>query len=162
GGEAEGRDGERGRGFSRAGAFSLSVVDRALGLVLFLLVLVVVLQRVVRLVQAIVLGHPVLAHGSPVTAPAWRDTEPWSARRMAKVAIVTGSDSGIGKATAVALARDGFDIGITWHEDEEGAQSTAREVEEHERRAEVRRLDLAGLPAAADVIDELVEALGGV
>jgi NAD(P)-dependent dehydrogenase (short-subunit alcohol dehydrogenase family) len=39
-------------------------------------------------------------------------------------AIVTGSDSGIGKAIAVALARDGFDVGITWHEDEQGARST--------------------------------------
>jgi len=38
-------------------------------------------------------------------------------------AIVTGSDSGIGKAIAIALARDGFDVGITWHEDEAGARA---------------------------------------
>lgn len=31
--------------------------------------------------------------------------------------MVTGSDSGIGKAIAVALARAGFDIGVTWHRD---------------------------------------------
>jgi NAD(P)-dependent dehydrogenase (short-subunit alcohol dehydrogenase family) len=37
-------------------------------------------------------------------------------------AIVTGSDSGIGKATAVALARDGYDVGVTWHADEAGAE----------------------------------------
>ena len=78
------------------------------------------------------------------------------------VAIVTASDSGIGKATAVALARDGFDVGVTWHSDEEGAQSTAEEVRSHGRRAEVRQLDLAQLPGAADVIDELIDALGGV
>jgi NAD(P)-dependent dehydrogenase (short-subunit alcohol dehydrogenase family) len=78
------------------------------------------------------------------------------------VAIVTGSDSGIGKATAVALARAGQDVGITWHDDEDGARSTAREVEAAGRRAEIRRLDLAQLPGAADVIDELAEALGGV
>jgi NAD(P)-dependent dehydrogenase (short-subunit alcohol dehydrogenase family) len=77
-------------------------------------------------------------------------------------AIVTGSDSGIGKATAVHLARAGYDVGITWHQDEEGALDTARQVELQERRAEVRRLDLADLPAAADVIDELAEALGGL
>jgi NAD(P)-dependent dehydrogenase (short-subunit alcohol dehydrogenase family) len=81
---------------------------------------------------------------------------------MPKVAIVTGSDSGIGKATAVALARDGFDVGITWHTDEEGARSTAREVEESGRRAEVRRLDLAELPEAASVVDQLAVALGGL
>jgi NAD(P)-dependent dehydrogenase (short-subunit alcohol dehydrogenase family) len=47
---------------------------------------------------------------------------------MAGKVIVTGSDSGIGKATAVRLARDGFDIGVTWHSDREGAEDTAREV----------------------------------
>jgi NAD(P)-dependent dehydrogenase (short-subunit alcohol dehydrogenase family) len=78
------------------------------------------------------------------------------------VAIVTGSDSGIGRATAVRLAADGFDLGITWHQDESGADETAEEVRRHGRRAEARRLDLADLPAAADVIDELAEALGGV
>jgi NAD(P)-dependent dehydrogenase (short-subunit alcohol dehydrogenase family) len=79
-----------------------------------------------------------------------------------RVAIVTGSDSGIGKATAVALAEQGFDVGITWNRDQQGAEETAEEVRGHGRRAEVRQLDLTQLPAAADVVDELAEALGGV
>ena len=81
---------------------------------------------------------------------------------MAKIAIVTGSDSGIGEATAVTLAKDGYDVGITWHEDEQGAKEAAAKVTGEGRRAEVRRLDLSELPRAADVIDELAEALGGV
>jgi NAD(P)-dependent dehydrogenase (short-subunit alcohol dehydrogenase family) len=78
------------------------------------------------------------------------------------VAIVTGSDSGIGKATAVALARDGYDVGITWHTDEAGAQDTAAEVRATGRRAEVRRLDLADATNGPPVVDELAEALGGL
>jgi NAD(P)-dependent dehydrogenase (short-subunit alcohol dehydrogenase family) len=77
-------------------------------------------------------------------------------------AIVTGSDSGIGRATAVRLARDGFDVGVSWHEDEQGGDETAEEIRKHGRRAEVRQLDLSDLPAAADVIDELADALDGV
>jgi NAD(P)-dependent dehydrogenase (short-subunit alcohol dehydrogenase family) len=78
------------------------------------------------------------------------------------IAIITGSDSGIGKATAVQLAQDNFDIGITWHRDEGGANETAEEVRRHGRRAEVRKLDLLKLPKAADVIDQLADALGGI
>jgi NAD(P)-dependent dehydrogenase (short-subunit alcohol dehydrogenase family) len=81
---------------------------------------------------------------------------------MARVAIVTGSDSGIGKATAVELARAGYDVGITWNTDEEGAESTAAEVRQLDRRAEARQLDLTKLPRAADVVDELIGALGGI
>jgi NAD(P)-dependent dehydrogenase (short-subunit alcohol dehydrogenase family) len=77
-------------------------------------------------------------------------------------AIVTASDSGIGKAAAVALAHDGFDVGITWHSDRDGAEGTAQEVRALGRRAEIRRLDLTQLPQAADVVDELAAALGGV
>ena len=78
------------------------------------------------------------------------------------LAIVTGSDSGIGRATAVRLSADGFDVGVTWHEDEQGAQETADEARRHGRRTEVRQLDLADLPDAANVIDDLADALGGL
>src|SRR5918992_970183 len=77
-------------------------------------------------------------------------------------AIVTGSDSGIGKATAVTLAERGFDVGVTWHEDEEGARDAAREVEAKGRRAEVRRLDLADVEQVARVVGELADSLGGL
>ncbi|WP_369198009.1 SDR family oxidoreductase [Streptomyces djakartensis] len=79
-----------------------------------------------------------------------------------KVAVITGADSGIGRATAVRLAQAGLDIGITFHSDEEGARETAEEVRSHGRRAEVARMDLTRLPEAADTVDDLCERLGRI
>src|SRR5919206_1454488 len=79
-----------------------------------------------------------------------------------RVAIVTGSESGIGRATAVALADQGCDLGITWYRSREAGEATAEEVRARGRRAEVRHLDLTRLPEAADVVDDLAAALGGV
>lgn len=77
-------------------------------------------------------------------------------------AIVTGSDSGIGKATAVALAAAGMDVGITWHSDEAGARETAEEVRALGRTAVVEHLDLTDVPACGDVVDRLIAELGGL
>jgi NAD(P)-dependent dehydrogenase (short-subunit alcohol dehydrogenase family) len=77
-------------------------------------------------------------------------------------AIVTGADSGIGRATAVLLAERGFDVGITWHADEPGAEGTAAEVRSAGRRAEVVPLDLSDANDGPTVIDALATVLGGV
>ena len=54
-----------------------------------------------------------------------------------RIAIVTGSDSGIGEASAVALARAGFDVGITYRSDKAGADQTASKVRETGRDGQV-------------------------
>jgi len=77
-----------------------------------------------------------------------------------RVAIVTASDSGIGKTTALMLAERGFDIGVTWHSDEEGAAQTCREVEALGRRAEAIQLDLSHLPEGAKAIETLISRFG--
>lgn len=79
-----------------------------------------------------------------------------------RVALVTGSDSGIGEAIAVVLAGAGFDVGVTYRSDKAGAEGTAEKVRAAGRHCEVRALDLSALPGAADVIDELADALGGL
>ncbi|MGR6319716.1 SDR family oxidoreductase [Micromonospora soli] len=79
-----------------------------------------------------------------------------------RIAIVTGADSGIGKACAVALAEAGFDIGITWYGDPDGADRTATEVRATGRRCEVAEADLTRLPGAAAVVDQLADRLGGL
>lgn len=57
------------------------------------------------------------------------------------VAVVTGSDSGIGQATAAEFAREGADIVVTYLHDRQGAQETRRLVEEAGHEALVVRLD---------------------
>jgi NAD(P)-dependent dehydrogenase (short-subunit alcohol dehydrogenase family) len=77
-------------------------------------------------------------------------------------AVVTGADSGIGRAVAVALAGGGLDVGITYHSDADGAEETAAEVRSRGVQAHVRRLDLTELPDAAGVIDDFAAELGGL
>lgn len=79
-----------------------------------------------------------------------------------KVAIVTASDSGIGKKCAVFLAKQGFDIGITWHSDDKGAKETAQEVESLGRRAELVQLNLSHLPEGANAIQTLIDRFGRI
>ena len=77
-------------------------------------------------------------------------------------AIVTGSDSGIGRATAVAMAKSGLDVGITWHSDQDGAERTAAEVRNQGRLAVMRRLDTTDVPGGAAVVESPAEELGGL
>ncbi|EPT7034389.1 SDR family oxidoreductase [Cronobacter malonaticus] len=79
-----------------------------------------------------------------------------------KVAIVTASDSGIGKKCAVFLAKQGFDIGITWHSDDKGAKETAQEVESLGQRAELIQLNLSHLPEGANAIQALIDRFGRI
>ncbi len=79
---------------------------------------------------------------------------------MSGPVIVTGSDSGIGRAAALALARAGHDVGVTWHTDAPGAEQTARAVRGEGANAVIARLDLTNRPA--DVVEELAAELGGL
>ena len=78
------------------------------------------------------------------------------------IAIVTGGNSGIGRATCALLAERGFDVGFTWHGDEERAREAAEEIEAHGVRAAARRMDLEADVGQASVVDALAAELGGV
>lgn len=77
------------------------------------------------------------------------------------LAIVTGSDSGIGAACATLLATEGYDVGLTFHHDEQALLETVRAVEERGQSAYVEPFDAAS-PRAGDVVDRLAERLGGL
>jgi NAD(P)-dependent dehydrogenase (short-subunit alcohol dehydrogenase family) len=78
-----------------------------------------------------------------------------------RLAVVTGADSGIGRATAELLATEGFDVGITYHTDEQGAAGTAEAVERRGQRSAVVQQNLA-TPQAGEAIDTLADRLGGL
>ncbi len=81
-------------------------------------------------------------------------------RLAGEIAVVTGSDSGIGQATAIAFAREGADVAVTYLEDQGGAERTRRAVEEVGRRAIVVHLDQRDPVSVAHLFEEARAKLG--
>jgi len=82
-------------------------------------------------------------------------------RLRGKVAIVTGGDSGIGRAVALAFAREGADVAISYLEGEdEDGQETARLVEDAGGRAVLVPGDLTQEDACRTLVDRTVHELG--
>ena len=77
-----------------------------------------------------------------------------------KAAVITGADSGIGRAVAIAFAREGADVLISYLEEDEDAKETARWVEEAGRRAVLVPGDLQSPQHCRAVIAKAVEAFG--
>ncbi|MCT2021210.1 SDR family oxidoreductase [Kocuria marina] len=78
-------------------------------------------------------------------------------------ALVTGGDSGIGRAVAIAFAREGADVAITYLSDEESdAQDTKQWIEKAGRKAVLLPADLREEATARKVVDDAAEQLGGL
>lgn len=77
-----------------------------------------------------------------------------------KIAVITGSDSGMGQAMAEEFAQEGADIAITYHSDENGAEETRRRVEAAGRRAMVRQVDVKDESSVAALFDALMGGFG--
>ncbi len=83
-----------------------------------------------------------------------------SGRLAGKTAIITGADSGIGRAVAIAFAREGADVLISYLEEHQEAQETALWVEEAGRKAIVVPGDVAGEQHCNALVDRAISEFG--
>ncbi|MDR9750280.1 SDR family oxidoreductase [Pseudomonas sp. SZMC_28357] len=83
-----------------------------------------------------------------------------SGRLANKIALITGADSGIGRAVAIAFAREGADVAIAYLDEHEDAQETARWVEQAGRQCLLLPGDLAQKAECQKVVDDTLEHFG--
>lgn len=92
--------------------------------------------------------------------PEWQPRYPGSGRLEGKVAIVTGADSGIGRAIAALYAREGADVAIVYLLEDDDAAETKRIVEAEGRRAITLKADVGSRKMCDRAVAETIEAFG--
>lgn len=100
------------------------------------------------------LMDPVPDHGE--------DSYKGSGKLKGKAAVITGADSGIGRAVAIAYAREGADVLISYLNEDEDASETARWVEAAGRRAIVVAGDIKSEDHCVSLVKRAVSELGGI
>lgn len=83
-------------------------------------------------------------------------------RLTGRKAVITGGDSGIGRAVAIAFAREGADVLISYLNEHEDARETARWVEEAGRKAVLVAGDIQEEAHCKNIIEQAVKELGGI
>ena len=85
-----------------------------------------------------------------------------SGRLANKIALITGADSGIGRAVAIAFAREGADVAVSYLDEHEDAKETARWVEAAGRQCLLLPGDLRNLAQCAAIVNDTVETFGRI
>jgi NAD(P)-dependent dehydrogenase (short-subunit alcohol dehydrogenase family) len=85
-----------------------------------------------------------------------------SGKLTGKRAVITGGDSGIGRAVAIAFAREGADVLIAYLDEHEDAQDTAKYVEQAGRKCVLVPGDLSDRAHQKTIIPKALEELGGI
>jgi NAD(P)-dependent dehydrogenase (short-subunit alcohol dehydrogenase family) len=92
--------------------------------------------------------------------PDWEPRYPGSGRLKGKVAIVTGGDSGIGRATAVLFAREGAKVAIAYLEEDDDAKITAKAIEDEGSEALLHRGDLGDPEVGKALVETTIDKWG--
>jgi NAD(P)-dependent dehydrogenase (short-subunit alcohol dehydrogenase family) len=85
-----------------------------------------------------------------------------SGKLTGRKALITGGDSGIGRAIAIAFAREGADVLISYLDEHEDAKETARYVEEAGRKAILIAGDISSEAHCVKLVEQAVNELGGI
>lgn len=93
-------------------------------------------------------------------APKWQPRYPGSGRLEGKVAIVTGGDSGIGRAVCALFAREGADVAIVYLDNRADAADTVAIVEGEGRRGIMIKADVGKAKASEKIVAETIDKLG--
>jgi NAD(P)-dependent dehydrogenase (short-subunit alcohol dehydrogenase family) len=92
--------------------------------------------------------------------PQWQPRYPGSGRLDGKVALITGADSGIGRAVAALFAREGADIAILYLLEDADAEETKRIVEAEGRRAILIKADVGSKKMCDRAVEQTIDAFG--
>jgi hypothetical protein len=85
-----------------------------------------------------------------------------SGKLLGRKAIITGGDSGIGRAVAIAFAREGADVAISYLNEDDDAQETAKYVEEAGRKALLIPGDISDPQHCKNIIERAVKEFGDI
>jgi len=94
--------------------------------------------------------------------PEWQPRYPGSGKLHGKVALITGADSGIGRAVAALYAREGADVAIVYLLEDGDADETKRIVEAEGRRAITIKADVGSRKMCERIVAETLSAFGRI
>ena len=94
--------------------------------------------------------------------PEWQPRYPGSGKLDGKVALITGADSGIGRAVAALYAREGADVAIVYLLEDGDADETKRIVEAEGRRAITIKADVGSRKMCERIVAETLSAFGRI
>jgi NAD(P)-dependent dehydrogenase (short-subunit alcohol dehydrogenase family) len=92
--------------------------------------------------------------------PIYDTDEPGFGRLAGKVAIITGGDSGIGRAIAIKFAKEGADVAIVYLDEHQDAEETAREIKKYGKEALLIATDISMEANCKNVIQKTMEKFG--